>query len=143
MLHSFNVLVLVWRNSMTIFNSMIDDVCIFQTRCEQLSLFDDAKPKDVCELYARLIREEYKELQDALLTNDKAHILNEALDLIWVTIGYCNAEGFNIDAAWRVLARANMAKLQHDPDTGKLLRNEHGKIQKPKDWKKPDYSSFV
>ncbi len=125
------------------FNSMIDDVYGFQTRCEQLSLYDDAKPKDASELYARLIREEYKELQDALLTNDKAHILNEALDLIWVTIGYCNAEGFKTDAAWKVLTKANLAKLQMDLVTGKLLRNEHGKIQKPKDWQKPDYSPFV
>ena len=125
------------------FNSMIDDVYMFQTRCEQLSLYDDAKPKDAIDLYAKLIKEEYQELQDALLTDDKAHILNEALDLIWVTIGYCNVQGFRTDAAWRILMKANMAKLQMDPNTGKLLRNQDGKIQKPKDWKKPDYSPFV
>lgn len=129
-------------------NPMIDDVLQFQVTSEQLSLYDaslydDAAPKDVPELYSNLIREEFKELQEALLSTDQAHILNEALDLIWVTIAFCNAKGFNTSAAWKVLTNANMAKLQKDPHTGKLLRNEHGKIQKPKDWKKPDYSPFV
>jgi len=122
---------------------MIDDVWEFQVKSEQLSLYDPAAPSDKPELYLKLVKEEYKELIAAVESGVEKDILNEAMDLIWVTIGLCNVKGHRLDAAWKVLARSNMAKLQKDPTTGKLLRNSEGKIMKPSNWEKPDYAPFV
>lgn len=94
-------------------------------------------------LYKHLIEEEYKELMDALHGNDEAHTLNEAMDLIWVVIGYCHTRGYDISGAWAALSQANHAKLQVDPETGKLLRHPNGKIKKPENWKPADFRPFV
>lgn len=41
-------------------------------------------------LWGKLIEEEYKELEEALSSTDKAHILKEAQDLLYVQIGFNN-----------------------------------------------------
>lgn len=123
------------------FNEMIDDVHRFQVYSDQLGSHLDKE--SITELYHSLVREEFKELEEAIASKNDAHILNEALDLIWVIIGFCNVKGFRTDAAWKVLTKANMSKLQHDPETRELLRHPNGKIKKPSNWKAPDYSPFV
>lgn len=91
-------------------------------------------------IYADLVDEEYKEFIAA--TGD-AHKLNEAMDLVWVVLGYCLARGWDIEGAWKALTYANMNKLQVDPATGQLKRRADGKILKPENWQKPDFTPFV
>jgi len=91
------------------------------------------------ELYAKLVDEEYTEFVDA---TDEAHKLQEAMDLIWVLLGYCITRGWDVPGAWDTLAAANMAKLQFDKN-GELKRRADGKIQKPDGWQKPDFTPFV
>jgi len=98
---------------------------------------------DVPALYAKFITEEYKELSEAITSGNDTHIVNEAVDLIWVTLGYMISKGYDIEGAWNALTRANRAKLQKDPSTGKLLRRPDGKILKPADWKPADFSKYV
>lgn len=91
------------------------------------------------ELYAKLVDEEYKEFLDA---PDDANKLQEAVDLIWVTLGYCITRGWDVPGAWEELARANMDKIQLD-ENGQLKRRADGKILKPENWQKPDFTPFV
>jgi len=69
--------------------------------------------------------------------------LQEAMDLIWVTLGYCNSRGWDVTGAWDELFRSNMSKLQVDGVTGKLKRRDDGKILKPENWQKPNFTPFV
>jgi hypothetical protein len=92
------------------------------------------------DLYHGFVVEEFKEFVDA---TDDAHKLQEAMDLIWVTIGYCHTRGWDVAGAWDTLFNANMSKLQVDPATGELKRRADGKILKPENWKKPDFTPFV
>jgi predicted HAD superfamily Cof-like phosphohydrolase len=91
-------------------------------------------------LYARLVDEEYDEFVDAVTDE---HKLQEAMDLVWVTLGYCIVRGWDVPGAWDELTRANMKKIQVDPVTGELKRRADGKIMKPEGWKKPDFSPYV
>ena len=121
--------------------SMRDDVECFIRTIEEV---DGAKaisysPKTVG-IYENLVDEEYAEFVDAL---EDHHKLNEAMDLIWVTLGYCIARGWDVEGAWNTLTTANMAKLQVDLVTGHLKRRADGKIQKPEGWQKPDFTPFV
>jgi predicted HAD superfamily Cof-like phosphohydrolase len=93
-------------------------------------------------IYEKLINEEYKEFTDSYWEADENR-LNEAMDLVWVVLGYCIARGWDVDGAWKELTRANMDKLQFDPATGQLKRREDGKILKPTGWVKPDMTSFL
>jgi NTP pyrophosphatase (non-canonical NTP hydrolase) len=99
---------------------------------------------DIPPLYLQFIKEEYTELMDAIDEGkDEAHIFKEALDLVWVTLGFCIAKRYDVHYGWQTLTRENLSKLQIDPDTGKLLRRPDGKILKPAGWKPADYSPFV
>jgi predicted HAD superfamily Cof-like phosphohydrolase len=91
-------------------------------------------------LYHTFVEEEYKEFMEA---TDAAHKLQEAMDLIWVTLGYCNSRGWDVTGAWDELFRSNMSKLQVDGVTGKLKRRDDGKILKPENWQKPNFTPFV
>jgi hypothetical protein len=96
-------------------------------------------PQASKDLYERLIHEEYKEFCSSTTDENK---LNECLDLIWVIIGYMITRGWNIPAAWQALYMANMSKLVFDEE-GRLKRRADGKIQKPDNWQKADFSPFL
>jgi len=123
--------------------NMRDDVLGFIEKIGQVDA--DAK-HDVLgnehdiQIYRNLIDEEYTEFTDA--PNDVNRI-NEAMDLIWVVLGYCLVRGWDVRGAWDELTRANMSKLQTDPLTGKLKRRADGKIMKPDNWKPGDFAPYV
>jgi hypothetical protein len=94
-------------------------------------------------IYEYLVDEEYEEFYNASISPNNPNKLNEAMDLIWVTLGYCIARGWDVDGAWKELTRANMAKLQVDPTTGQLKRRADGKILKPAGWVSPDMTPFL
>jgi len=106
----------------------------------------------------RLIDEEYKELTIAIAEDDNPNIVEEAVDLIWVTIRLLQQMGVNADEALKIKFEANMTKgftsLEEatkeakqkkckvdSPSTGfyVLKHDETGKIQKPNHYVKPDF----
>jgi phosphoribosyl-ATP pyrophosphohydrolase len=108
----------------------------------------------------RLIDEEYKELTIAIAEDDNPNIVEEAVDLIWVTIRLLQQMGVNADEALRLKFEANMTKgftsLEEatkeakqkkckvdSPSTGfyVLKHDETGKIQKPNHYVKPDFKT--
>lgn len=126
-------------------SDMFKDVRGFISKSEQVphgpyGSFQQGTPS-VQELYKKLMAEEYREFLEA--NGDAIEELDGCLDLIWVTLGYCIAKGWNVPGAWEEVWSTNMAKLQEDPDTGKIKRRPDGKILKPADWKAPDLTPFV
>ncbi len=116
---------------------LINDVYQFMDGFQQHTLDQEKKAK----LYRKLIREEYKELFDAVDNQDEVEELDACLDLIWVIVGYMHSRGWDIEGGWDEVARSNMAKL--DPLTGKAIHRADGKVIKPEGWTPPDLRPFV
>jgi predicted HAD superfamily Cof-like phosphohydrolase len=63
------------------------------------------------------------------------------MDMIWVILGYCKMKGYNVYGAWNEVARSNLAKI--DIRTGKVIKNEAGKVMKPEGWTPPKLDNFI
>lgn len=107
-------------------------------------------------LYAGLFLEEAGEAVEALtrlngITEPGKDIVNEVdaltelvdglLDTIYVAAGWLHVMGLDGYTLWSEVQRSNMAKI--DPETGKVLRREDGKIQKPEGWTPPQLKAIV
>ncbi len=115
--------------------SMNEDVKTFIVACEQ-------KPSEQnVQLYEDLINEEYNEFIEAYGKEDDVEQLDACMDMIWVILGYCYMKGFDVEGAWNEVARSNLDKI--DAETGKVIKNENGKVQKPEGWKPPNLQKFV
>ena len=61
-----------------------------------------------------LIDEEYGELVDAVIADDKVEQLDALVDILVVTMGAIRAAGWDGEAAWKEVMDTNFAKI--DPD---------------------------
>ncbi len=111
---------------------MYNDVKTFIEACDQ------ERDTGNIILYHYLIREEYQEYLDAI---DAVDELDACMDMIWVILGYCYMRGWNVEGAWNEVARSNLAKI--NSETGKVTKNEHGKVMKPEGWTPPDLKKFT
>ena len=82
----------------------------------------------------KLLREECEELCDAIDARDPGSIASEAVDLIYVAIGTLVMCGLKFAPFWKLVQKANMAKIPN-PNGGKPL--------KPTGWRKPDCGALV
>ena len=111
------------------------DIETFATACDQ-------PPSEAnYNMYLGLIAEEYNELQDAVDAADKVEQLDALVDILVVTIGAIRAAGWDGEAAWKEVMNTNFAKI--DPDTGKVIKREDGKVLKPQGWQAPQLSQFI
>lgn len=92
-------------------------------------------------LYLRLIREEFNELQVAHADNDRVEQLDALLDLIVVVVGAIHSAGFDGEGGWNEVIRSNMSKI--DPETGKVLKRKDGKVLKPASFSPPNLEPFL
>ena len=92
-------------------------------------------------MYLGLIDEEYGELVDAVIADDKVEQLDALVDILVVTMGAIRAAGWDGEAAWKEVMNTNFAKI--DPDTGKVIKREDGKVLKPEGWRAPQLSQFI
>jgi hypothetical protein len=92
-------------------------------------------------MYLSLIDEEYDELLDAVLANDKVEQLDALVDILVVTMGAIRAAGWDGEAAWDEVMNTNFAKI--DPKTGKVNKRADGKVLKPDGWKAPELAQFI
>lgn len=109
---------------------------------------------------ARLIDEEYKELTVAIAEDNNPDIVEEAVDLIWVTLRLLQTMGVDADEALKLKFNANMTKgfisldavtkeaaekkcIVDSPSNGffVLKHSETGKIQKPNHYVKPNFKT--
>ena len=112
-----------------------NDVDKFGTACDQ-----PASPENY-KMYLGLIDEEYGELVDAVVADDKVEQLDALVDILVVTMGAIRAAGWDGEAAWKEVMNTNFAKI--DPTTGKVIKREDGKVLKPKGWLAPQLSQFI
>ena len=96
---------------------------------------------DQAELYKKLIKEEIDEFWEAEAVSDDVEQIDACFDMMWVIIGYMKSRGWDCEGIWDEGAKSNLSKI--DPDTGKVIRREDGKILKPEGWKPPDFTRFV
>ena len=96
---------------------------------------------DQAELYKKLIKEEIEEFWEAEAVSDDVEQIDACFDMMWVIIGYMKSRGWDCEGIWDEGAKSNLSKI--DPDTGKVIRREDGKILKPEGWKPPDFTRFA
>jgi predicted HAD superfamily Cof-like phosphohydrolase len=72
---------------------------------------------------------------------DKVEFFDGLIDEMVVTAGAGLSAGFPMQAGWDEVLATNMAKV--DPKTGKVVRREDGKVQKPVGWTPPDLKSVL
>jgi len=92
-------------------------------------------------MYLGLIEEEFHELADAVGANDKVEQLDALIDILVVTMGAIRAAGWDGEAAWKEVMDTNFAKI--NPETGKVIKREDGKVLKPEGWKAPELAQFI
>ncbi|MFD5599896.1 MazG-like family protein [Leucobacter sp. NPDC058333] len=94
----------------------------------------------VLRLGHKLIKEEVKELIDAVIDADAPEVLDALGDILYLTYGLAAAAGYDVDEAFDRIHATNMAKVGAD---GKVQRREDGKILKPDGWTPPDLTDLV
>lgn len=92
-------------------------------------------------MYVSLIDEEVKELDQAVVEEDRVEILDALIDILVVTIGAVHSMGADAEGAWREVMNTNFAKI--DKETGKVRKREDGKVLKPQHWQPPVLDSFL
>jgi predicted HAD superfamily Cof-like phosphohydrolase len=112
-----------------------NDVVKFIQACDQ------EKNQDNAYLYGKLIGEEYDEFMDAVYDNNDVEKLDACMDMIWVILGYCYMKGWDVDGAWKEVARSNLDKI--NSITGKVIKREDGKVLKPEGWTPPSLEQFT
>jgi len=111
------------------------DIDTFATACDQAPSMENYA------MYLDLITEEYNELKDAIVANDRVEQLDALVDILVVTMGAIRAGGFDGEGAWKEVMDTNFAKI--DAETGKVRKREDGKVLKPEGWKAPELAQFV
>ena len=87
-----------------------------------------------------LIKEELKELEQAMKTQDLKEIADALTDILYVTYGAGYAYGIDLDKCFKEVQRANMSKLGAD---GKPIFNDKGKVMKGPNYSEPNLKQFV
>lgn len=92
-------------------------------------------------LYAKLVSEEFAEFLQAYFEKDNVEQLDAVCDLIWVLVGYAKSRGWDVEGAFDEVARSNMSKL--DPETGKPIKREDGKVLKGANYFRPELDKYL
>ena len=100
----------------------------------------------------KLITEEWTELEDAIFwyryykkqgelrVSDLEHITKEMADLVYVIFQQASRFGLDLETAIERVHESNMSKLD---ENGRPIKDEHGKVQKGPNYKKPDLFDLV
>ena len=116
-------------------SDMYNDVKIFIQACDQ------EQSEENGQLYGSLMAEEYNEFMDAYHNVNKVEELDACMDLIWVTLGDCYMNGWDVQGAWNEVARSNLSKI--NSETGKVIKRADGKVLKPEGWTPPSLEQFT
>tara|TARA_B100000676_G_C17607764_1_gene595187 strand:+ start:43 stop:414 length:372 start_codon:yes stop_codon:yes gene_type:complete len=122
---------------MTNFESVKKFMEAFGQEIKEKASFPNDK---VTSLRYDLIKEELKELKEAIDNNDIEEVADALTDILYVTYGAGHAFGINLDKCFKEVQNSNMSKLGTD---GKPIYNEKGKVMKGPNYFKPDLTKFV
>jgi len=113
---------------------------------ELLELYSTVLPPQRAKAVMVKMLEQAKEIEKMNCSpNDQHELIAEQGDAfvdIWYYSLNCMAKkGVNLSAIFKLVHDANMAK--RDPQTGKFIKREDGKIIKPRGWKAPDVGKEI
>lgn len=114
-----------------------------QTTLMNLLEITHAKQKgtvDLRDLYKKWITEEYKELLEE--SSNTPNDFKELCDLLWVSIQYANACGYNIEEGMNELIKEYSSKLYDAEGNFCPTYREDGKLLKGEHFKKADFSKL-
>ena len=111
------------------------DQASFMQACDQTVGVEN---RDQYALYLDLIREEVQELEDS---QHPVSDLDALIDILVVTIGAIHSMGADAEGAWNEVMRSNLAKI--DPESGRVVKREDGKVLKPAGWTAPELDPFL
>ena len=121
--------------------SNFDDVKTFMETYSQEVKKTPSFPDDkIIQLRIDLIKEELKELQEAINNKDLLEIADALTDILYVTYGAGHSFGIDLDKCFAEVQRSNMSKLG---ENGKPIYNEHGKVMKGPNYIKPNLKQFI
>lgn len=115
---------------------------IFMRACDQI-VRDKPEaeiPEKEHELRVDLINQEVCELFDAMASHNIREIADALADIIVVVKGTACTYGIILKPIFDEVMKTNMAKVGPD---GKVIKNELGKVMKPKGWKPPNFDSIL
>ncbi len=99
-----------------------------------IAQWPDEKVKQLC---IKLIKEESKEMLDAIEANDWAEIIDGAADTIFVVLYAMSKAGIRLDKYWEEVCWTNLQK------EGGPVDKETGKQLKPEGWKPPRIEAML
>ena len=121
--------------------SNFDKVKFFmETYNQEVKKIPSLPDQKTLELRINLIKEELKELEEAINEKNLLEIADALTDILYVTYGAGHAFGINLDKCFAEVQRSNMSKLGKD---GKPIYNEIGKVMKGPNYTKPNLKQFV
>ena len=109
---------------------------------EEIKKKPDWPEEDVINLRIELIDEEFKELKEAVYSNDGTitDVADALSDILYVTYGMAHSFGINIDECFREVHVSNMSKLGED---GKPIYREDGKVIKGPNYSPPNLTEYT
>ena len=90
-------------------------------------------------LYLDLIEEEYQETKESVVGTSAS--LDGLVDMLVVIIGAIYSMGIDPQEAWNRVYASNLSKI--DPETGKVVKREDGKVMKPDSYFPPKLNDLV
>lgn len=99
--------------------------------------FPDEKTQD---LRVELIKEELRELQEAIECGNIVEVADALTDILYVVYGTGAAFGIDLDACFEEVHESNMSKLMPD---GTVKYREDGKIMKGPNYFAPDLKKVL
>ena len=121
--------------------ALLNDVADFHAACDVPIMRECAIVANRVELRRDILREEWRETDEAMAAGDMVELADGLADIIYVAIGTALEFGIPLDRVWAEVHRTNMAK--RDPATGKVRRREDGKVLKPEGWTPPDIAAAL
>ena len=94
----------------------------------------------IVNLRLELIKEELKELEEAINDRDLVKVADALTDILYVTYGAGHAFGINLDNCFNEVQKSNMSKLNDD---GKPIYNSHGKVLKGPSYFEPNLKKYI
>lgn len=95
---------------------------------------------NLVKLYQDLITEEFSEFITAKTEPEKC---KELLDLLWVTIQYANAKGWDLDKGMKLLIEEYKSKFLDETGNYSPIFRDDGKLLKNKGFKKLDPTKLI
>lgn len=119
------------------FHKVIEFMQVFGQEVKDYPEFPD---NTTCNLRLKLIREELRELEDAIEEQDLVEVADALTDLLYVVYGAGCAFGIDLDACFNEVHSSNMSKLDED---GNPIYREDGKVMKGPNFFHPDLSGVL